>query len=144
MEAVPGSCANCGDVAPQLLRGRCRPCYHKQRYIDKRDSEKATRRRWREANPDYWKQPRIKQAALSRAIARYHGDETLWRAALERDRHACRKCGANSRLHVHHVDGNRLNQTLPNLITLCIACHGRLHREGQLTGHPVGELLNIA
>lgn len=50
---------------------------------------------------------------------------TQRKAALVRDGHACRKCGRRSALHVHHIKPRRdgIDHSLPNLLTLCTACH---------------------
>jgi 5-methylcytosine-specific restriction endonuclease McrA len=45
---------------------------------------------------------------------------------LARDRHRCRACGAGENLAVHH---RRRGVHQPRLlITLCAACHARVHR----------------
>src|SRR5262249_1129859 len=47
---------------------------------------------------------------------------------------ACENCGSTSRLHVHHIDSNPLNNTPSNLQTLCSVCHMRTHwREWKAT-----------
>jgi len=52
---------------------------------------------------------------------------------LERDGHRCSVCGNhNTRLIVHHKDGEGRGKTNPNndinnLITVCSSCHPRLH-----------------
>lgn len=45
---------------------------------------------------------------------------------LERDGRLCRACGSGDRLHVHHRKPGINEQEL--LITVCAACHTRLHR----------------
>lgn len=59
--------------------------------------------------------------------------------ALERDNWTCQECGMNNEQHillfgrsitVDHIDGNgrnsnTQNNSLDNLITLCLRCHGR-------------------
>ena len=45
---------------------------------------------------------------------------------LERDGYACRACGTGHRLHVHHRQPGVNDREL--LITVCAACHARLHR----------------
>lgn len=40
---------------------------------------------------------------------------------------SCELCAKESTLQVHHLDGNRENNGVSNLITLCAACHQRLH-----------------
>lgn len=53
--------------------------------------------------------------------------------ARERDDYECQRCGMpqedhkdefNQKLHVHHVDGDKRNNSLDNLKTLCARCHG--------------------
>ena len=53
---------------------------------------------------------------------------------LKRDSYKCRVCGIgedesfktyNQPLHVHHVDYNKKNSNLDNLMALCISCHGK-------------------
>lgn len=52
--------------------------------------------------------------------------------ALERDNFRCVNCGAKRILCVHHIDKNKLNNDVENLITLCRSCHMKLHwREKQ-------------
>jgi hypothetical protein len=47
-------------------------------------------------------------------------------AVLERDGHRCRACGSESQLAVHHRRPGIHQRRL--LITLCAACHARVHR----------------
>ena len=35
----------------------------------------------------------------------------------------CEKCGGTEKLHIDHIDGNRSNNELTNLQTLCKDCH---------------------
>lgn len=36
---------------------------------------------------------------------------------------ACKLCGAQDRLHVHHIDGDHKNNVVKNLVWLCSSCH---------------------
>jgi len=53
---------------------------------------------------------------------------------LERDNWECQDCGMSNEQHIlvfnkiltcDHIDGNRDNNVLNNLITLCLRCHGK-------------------
>jgi 5-methylcytosine-specific restriction endonuclease McrA len=54
---------------------------------------------------------------------------------FERDEHKCQCCGCEdgklltNKLIVHHIDVNKLNNSLSNLITLCTQCHHSLHKK---------------
>lgn len=44
----------------------------------------------------------------------------------------CSRCGKHRKdviLHIHHIDQNKKNNNINNLIPLCILCHTRLHWE---------------
>lgn len=43
------------------------------------------------------------------------------------DDYTCAICGLYGKV-VHHIDQDKLNNTLDNCITLCISCHMRIHR----------------
>lgn len=53
------------------------------------------------------------------------------KSALERDGFRCTQCGADDRLHVHHIESidseNPHTHDLGNLTTLCSPCHSSLH-----------------
>lgn len=49
--------------------------------------------------------------------------------ALERDNYQCQGAEPHGkRLEIHHVDGNKHNSDLGNLLTLCSKCHKMAHR----------------
>lgn len=58
----------------------------------------------------------------------------------------CSECGATENIEVHHVDGDRWNNRLENLIPLCYDCHqavhngaaGYEHLSEQIENHPHG------
>jgi len=49
--------------------------------------------------------------------------------ALKRDNHQCRCCATSEDLVVHHIDKNKQNNELENLITFCRSCHNKFHSE---------------
>jgi len=42
---------------------------------------------------------------------------------------SCRMCGSKIDLQVHHIDENRQNNQMSNLIILCRSCHSKQHRK---------------
>jgi HNH endonuclease len=54
----------------------------------------------------------------------------LRRTILDRDGRRCRHCGTQRHLQVHHIQsrGQLGNDEEDNLITVCVDCHGKLHR----------------
>ena len=51
-----------------------------------------------------------------------------------RDNYTCQICKINQnklnyKLHVHHIDSDKLNNNLSNLISLCRSCHIKTHHE---------------
>jgi 5-methylcytosine-specific restriction endonuclease McrA len=61
----------------------------------------------------------------------YEFTSCLKTTVKKRDGSVCTSCkhdGSIYALHVHHVDFDKTNNTLDNLITLCNKCHSRLHR----------------
>ena len=45
----------------------------------------------------------------------------------------CEWCGSINNLLVHHLDENRYNNNIDNLITLCKRCHQNLHTKRNMT-----------
>lgn len=52
--------------------------------------------------------------------------------AFRNYKNKCAMCGLEEEccLQVHHIDENRYNSSLDNLIILCANCHSRVHRGG--------------
>lgn len=47
---------------------------------------------------------------------------------FDRDFWRCQQCARPGRLEAHHVDHNRANNDMDNLLTLCRDCHINHHR----------------
>jgi 5-methylcytosine-specific restriction endonuclease McrA len=56
--------------------------------------------------------------------------ESLRQQILKRDGWRCQSCGTMSNLEVHHMEfrSHSGSDSEENLITLCTACHARVHR----------------
>ena len=73
----------------------------------------------------------VKSALLRLDAASYR---KLHRLVLQRDGWRCQGCGKMRHLEVHHLQlrshgGNDLEA---NLVTLCVECHGRVHRKDKV------------
>ena len=69
--------------------------------------------------------------------ARYHGLSCKGARRLREALGRCEECGhdgSESRLDIHHRNGDKHDQTLENLIVLCHRCHMRVHAEQGETG----------
>lgn len=105
-----------------------------------------TKKNWRLKNKEYIKKERRKYYLLNKDRALELHDLRMFSGnrikALERDNYTCQKCGKTHhqiRLDVHHKDEKgrgykqeERNDSLNNLITWCIICHGKYHRQMQL------------
>ena len=54
-------------------------------------------------------------------------DKASIKAAMKRDGHKCVITGSDEKLAVHHIDGNRSNNNLDNLVTLSKVVHQVIH-----------------
>ena len=82
---------------------------------------------WSVASPGFldWQ---IVQMLLMEGAIRVMNNHNSHRQSAKKIKDACEMCGADQRRrHVHHKDGNGLNNSESNLITLCVPCHRRWH-----------------
>jgi hypothetical protein len=64
------------------------------------------------------------------------GWDRIRKAILKRDGSKCLLCGDSNKLHIHHIDKNRRNNSDKNLMTLCNQCHESQH--GKNFEKPIG------
>lgn len=59
-----------------------------------------------------------------------HKGQSYIKKAFRTYKHRCVMCGLEEEccLQVHHIDENRSNDSVENLIILCANCHSRIHR----------------
>lgn len=66
------------------------------------------------------------------------------RLALEQAAHACRLCGSDERLDVHHRTYDRLGaELLADVVVLCRSCHNRHHQAATTTTRPEPEVPSV-
>ena len=79
-----------------------------------------------------WKE-RIKKR-VDKTLGRYHGNyayDGFWETRpiiINRDNNQCKKCGSKENIRVHHINGDKRDQSFNNLITLCAKCHSGEHK----------------
>lgn len=52
---------------------------------------------------------------------------TYRRVCLDTKGEECEICGTTEEIVVHHVDGDRENNAIDNLVPVCKSCHGKIH-----------------
>ena len=146
-----GSCSGCGIDGPFHSDQLCRRCWDKRRYRQQRERILELNRAWREAHPDYWRQPHIVErvrrwqadhpervrettrAALRRRRARLSGapigDPAVtdaYASILRCDR--CSYCGARAE-HLDHIVAVSCGggHVWDNLTSACSNCNLRKH-----------------
>lgn len=153
-----GPCAGCGTMTVGLLDGAlCRRCWAKRRYEAQREHILATNRAWREANPEYWRQPEliertkrwqrehrertreINNAARRRRRARLAGalveDVAATESYIAVVRHdPCSYCGAPAG-EVDHIQSVSQGggHVWSNMTSACRSCNSTKHSAPLLT-----------
>jgi 5-methylcytosine-specific restriction endonuclease McrA len=92
--------------------------YHRQWYIE-------NRKRLAIMSKEYRNRPKIKLRIRHNMLVKKYGEMAF--VVLKRDNDTCQKCGTREHIHIHHIDGDKTNSTLENLIILCNSCHIKLH-----------------
>jgi len=102
--------------ASQARRTSIVMCHNRQRFCDM--SDPTLKIRPSITNPALWNPERPPKSQRNK----------IRKSVLERDDWTCAGCGhrAKKYMHIHHV-GDSEDNSVENLITLCVACHAALH-----------------
>lgn len=104
------------------LRGKSRPEHSKRMFL-------------------YWTEERREEKRQAMLLlnpsARYHGLSCKGARRIREALGHCEICGSDgsdSRLDVHHKNGDKKDQSMSNLVVLCHRCHMKIHGERAETG----------
>jgi len=136
-------CIDCGKELNAYNAKRCRECYLKlvcKYCIDcgKRIKFSSTRcnscrmKKYIEDNPKFQKKENHYNWQNGKSFEKYglEFDSSLKEQVRFRDGYKCKLCGCSQlengrQLDVHHINYNKKNNKLDNLIALCSICHGK-------------------
>jgi 5-methylcytosine-specific restriction endonuclease McrA len=141
-----------------VLKRNLLPENHPRPWLGKKLSEE-TRKKMSEAHKHrHWDENvKRKISEVKKAFYKLHPEAKLWgnknprwrggrayepydwkfhmikKIRLRLDNYTCQLCGRTQDLVVHHIDQNKHNSSLGNLITLCRSCHSKIHsKEGDV------------
>jgi hypothetical protein len=109
----------------EALRGKPKPWLRGRKRPEHSETMKEW---WTTERRDAKRAEMLKRSPL----ARYHGLSADGARAIRDAAGRCESCdgdGSESRLDVHHRNGDKRDQRLANLAVLCHRCHMRLHSE---------------
>lgn len=118
-------CVKCGSTEnPHMAKGKCRRCYLSEYQLNPKNAERIAAAKKRN-----YSKVTAEDRKMKREQRHFDGKRE---AVIKRDGYRCTKCGVGEQLVVHHVDGMGRGSAIPNnsirnLVTLCRACHARLH-----------------
>ena len=105
----------------------------KQKYCSRKCFEKAHKENMKGKNNPAW----INGSSYNKRSYRGHGWEDLRKEVYARDNWHCRICFKHCEgreIQCHHIENYNINKNndLNNLITLCVACHGKVHNSKEV------------
>ena len=136
-------CLDCGKKLRSYPAKYCLPCSMKYRVLPSNAKEKHYR--WKGGRPKCLtcKKEIAYQAKNCSSCSKLEEKNNSWkggisfepystdwreilkRAVRERDNYVCKICSKEQADDVHHIDYNKKNCNLSNLITLCHQCHSK-------------------
>lgn len=90
-------------------------------------------KKWLKDNPDYYKNyNKLNSKKIikirNRHLDKYFGGIGLRDKILKQSKYICQICDKKRvKFNIHHIDLNKNNNIIENLITLCIPCHSTEH-----------------
>lgn len=136
-------CQECGTTERQHYgKGLCYQCYNRAKYKQNPEPQKSRSSQYYEGHreakcayqAEYYQLNRDEQLEYRRMYREEMHFSGMRTQILDRDGHCCTtpNCGATEDLIVHHKDGKGRGSRNPNndqgnLVTLCRACHVRVH-----------------
>lgn len=100
-------------------------------------------KKWYEKNKEYRKEYTKEYREENKSLFHWYKNRDRYAGnrnkVLRRDQNVCVGCGTDHKLHIHHIDGSgaerdykkgdwkKINNSMDNLITLCVSCHPKLH-----------------
>ncbi len=138
-----GNCLDCGKKLKSYPSKYCRKCY--PLYRKKFQATKEKHYRWKGGKPkcldcgkeiDYKAKRCSLCSKLGKKNANWRGGksfepysilwkETLKRSIRQRDGYTCQICGIEPATDCHHIDYDKENCNINNLIILCHVCHSK-------------------
>lgn len=125
------SCVNCGKeherIPAHVKDGR--KCFCSKVCQNKYHSERLKG----ENNPRFKHGDWVGKVKDYSNFKKYKGfTKKIRNSVIERDGNICKVCGKTKEehgfnMHVHHIDYNKENNQLSNLICVCRQCHGKIH-----------------
>ena len=131
---IKPKCIDCGKELVKKTAKRCKECYNV--VLAKRLKENPVNKGKKTS-----KETREKQSIAKLTYFNTLGEERknpyvfdwniIRKEIYKRDNYNCRDCGikctgdihGNTKIQCHHIDYNKHNNDLSNLITLCLGCH---------------------
>jgi len=116
-------CINCGKKTSSMSNLRCISCSNKFSFKTRGHTEE-TKRKLSLA---------MGGTGIPRELSEYGAefDNSLRELVRFRDKYTCQLCGCSQvengkQLDVHHIDSNKKNNNINNLIGLCMKCHRKV------------------
>jgi len=132
------NCEKCGiTIDGKFGSGRfcSKKCSNSRPFTEKRRNENS---RWAKNNPrgfctEEWKSTdKISKRISEGILKKLSPEERKFRSNIlgkRGTRTHCEFCNKTKNIDTHHLDGNKFNNSLDNLLNLCRSCHVKYHQK---------------